>query len=407
MSFKGVTTNKVKGGLVRAGDTSDRTLLMVVGAVAVAGKLEHYKPEELNDITDLEAMGVSDVTDLANKELLYYHLSEIFRLSPESPVYVMTVPKEVKISELCVKEEFLSAIRQIDGINVIGIAGVAADAEINPAVLACQKMVDDFFKEHLYLDAILLEGLGSYLKDISDPTDLREIGAENVSVIIAQDPVQAKLHADFGNHAAVGSAMGMLSVRYVHENIGSVDIENHPRTAKGTKDYPLTNKVYGKWLSACLSDGTVVTSLTQSVMKKLTEKGYIFVGSFQGYAGYFFSNSPTCTDKESPYAYIEYNCIWNKASRIIRNTLIPRVRSKVQADPATGYIKSTTISDWDARVRASLEPMVAAGDVADFDIYINPKQVAVSDKAFSIQVKLVADGIVQEFEVDLGFTNKI
>lgn len=407
MSFKGVTTNKVKGGLVRAGDTSDRTLLMVVGAKAIAGKLEHYKPVELNDLTDLEAMGVSEATDLTNKELLYYHISEIFRLSPESPVYVMIVSKEGKVSELCVKEEFLSAIRQIEGINVIGIAGLTADADVNTPVIALQKMVNDFFKEHLYLDAVLLEGLGGYVTDISEPIDLREIAAENISVIIAQDPAQAKLHADFANHAAVGSAMGMLSVRYVHENIGSVDIESHPRTAKGTKDYPLTDKLYGKWLSACLSNGTVVASLTQSTLKELTEKGYIFAGSFQGYAGYFFSNSPTCTDKESPYAYIEYNCIWNKASRIIRNTLIPRVRSKVQADPTTGYIKSTTLSDWDARVRAALEPMVAAGDVADFDIYINPKQVAVSDKAFSIQVKLVADGIVQEFEVDLGFTNKI
>lgn len=407
MSFQGVTTNKIKGGLVRASGTSDRTLLMVVGATAVTGKLEHYHPVELNDLSDLEAMNVNDVSDLTNKELLYYHISEIFRLSPESPVYVMIVPKEGKTSELCLKEEFLSAIRGIDGVNVIGIAGLAADTDINTSVLACQKVVDTFFNEHLYLDAILLEGLGGYLKDINDPVDLRENRADNISVIIAQDPVQAALHADFANHAAVGSAMGMLSVRYVHENIGSVDVENHPRTAKGTPDYPLTDKKAQKWLSACLSNGTVVQSLTQSVMKKLNDKGYIFAGSFQGYAGYYLSNSPTCTDKESPYGYIEYNCIWNKASRIIRNTLIPRVRSKVQADPQTGYIKSTTISDWDARVRAALEPMVATGNVADFDIYINPKQAAVSEKAFSIQVKLVADGVVQEFEVDLGFTNKI
>lgn len=407
MSFKGVTTNKIKGGLVRASGTSDRTLLMVVGATAVTGKLEHYRPVELNDLSDLEAMNVNEVSDLTNKELLYYHISEIFRLSPESPVYVMIVPKEGKISELCLKEEFLSAIREVEGINVIGIAGLAADTDLNTSVLSCQKVVDTFFKEHLYLDAILLEGLGGYLKDINNPVDLRENRADNISVIIAQDPAQAALHADFANHAAVGSAMGMLSVRYVHENIGSVDVENHPRTAKGTPDYPLTDKKAKKWLSACLSNGTVVQSLTQSVMKKLNDKGYIFAGSFQGYAGYYLSNSPTCTDKDSAYGYIEYNCIWNKASRIIRNTLIPRVRSKVQADPQTGYIKSTTISDWDARVRAALEPMVATGNVADFDIYINPKQAAVSDKAFSIQVKLVADGVVQEFEVDLGFTNKI
>ena len=51
--------------------------------------------------------------------------------------------------------------------------------------------------------------------------------------------------------------------------------------------------------------------------------------------------------------------------------------------------------------------MVNSEDIADFDIYINPKQMAVSDKPFNIKVKLVADGIVHEFEIDLGFTNKI
>ena len=111
--------------------------------------------------------------------------------------------------------------------------------------------------------------------------------------------------------------------------------------------------------------------------------------------------------RSSDYAYIEYNAVWNKAARIIRNTLLPRVRSKVKADPSTGYISNTTISSWDALVKSALESMVNSEDIADFDIYINPKQMAVSDKPFNIKVKLVADGIVHEFEIDLGFTNKI
>ena len=55
----------------------------------------------------------------------------------------------------------------------------------------------------------------------------------------------------------------------------------------------------------------------------------------------------------------------------IRNTLLPRVRSKVKADPSTGYISNTTISSWDALVKSALESMVNSEDIADFDIYIN------------------------------------
>jgi hypothetical protein len=79
----------------------------------------------------------------------------------------------------------------------------------------------------------------------------------------------------------------------------------------------------------------------------------------------------------------------------------------VEADPATGYIKGTTIDDWSARVRKALEVMLAAGNCAEFGIFINPNQAAVSVLPFKIAVSIVADGVVHEFEIDLGFTNKL
>jgi len=391
-NFTGVIINKANGGLVRDTDTSDRVILLVVGGSEI-GKLEYYKPEALNDITDLEALGWDDTIDLENKELVHYHTSEVFRLSPERSLYLMLVPKSEKVSSLLTKENFVNAVRTINGVNTIGICSLTADETITVAVQEAQKMVNKFREDHLYIDAVILEGVGKYINAVADAVDLRTLGA-------AKDEA-------YRTHAAVGSALGMLSVRYVHENMGSVDIENHPRTAKGTKDYPLTDKLNGLWLDAALSNGKPFSQLSVSDQKKLTDKGYNFVGSFQGYAGFFFSNSCTCTEAESDYAYIEYNAVWNKAARIIRNTLLPRVRSKVKADPSTGYISNTTISSWDALVKSALESMVNSEDIADFDIYINPKQMAVSDKPFNIKVKLVADGIVHEFEIDLGFTNKI
>jgi hypothetical protein len=79
----------------------------------------------------------------------------------------------------------------------------------------------------------------------------------------------------------------------------------------------------------------------------------------------------------------------------------------VEANPTTGYVKNSTITDWDGRVRKALEPMLADGNCADFDVYIHPNQAAVSTRPFKIVVKIVADGVVHEFEIDLGFTNKI
>lgn len=405
-AFNGVIINKVNGGLVREGDTGDRVVLLICGATAT-DSVPNYKPVKLNSIEALEQLGVSEDTDKTNKELLYYHCSEAFRLSPERELWLMTVPKAIKVSELTTAADFLSAIRSVGGANTIGIAGITADESIKDAADKLQLMVETLREDHLYIDAVLLEGSGSYLTSVATASDLRGFDCENVSVVIAQDKDVADKDAAYAGHAAVGTALGMLSVRYVHENLGSVDIENHPRTAKGTPDYSMMDSTLGRWVNVAISNGTLLSAVSRADQKTLNEKGYIFAGNFEGYTGVFFSNSHTCVPKTSDYAYIEYNAVWNKAAKLVRNTLIPRVRSQVKADPSTGYIATETISYWDSLVRKALETMVNEDDIAAFDIYINPKQAAVSDKPFNVQVKMVAHGVVHEFEVDLGFTNKI
>lgn len=407
MSFNGVTINKVRGGLVRASDTSDRTVLLVCGGTAIPAKLTDYTPVKLNSIEALEQLTWTEKTDETNKELLYYHASEVFRLSPERELWVMVVPKTKKVSELAEEQQFIDGLRSIDGVNTIGIAGLTADEDITTAIESMQLMVEELREDHLYIDSVILEGLGTYLTDASSAEDLRALEAENISVVIAQDKDVADRDETYANHAAVGTALGMLSVRYVHENMGSVDIENHPRTAKGTADYSMQDKTRNLWINTALSNGTLMSSVSKADQKTLNDKGYIYASSFQGYTGVFFSNSHTCVAKDTDYAYIEYNAVWNKAAKLIRNTLIPRVRSRIDADPATGYIASETIAYWSGLLRQALDGMVNANDIADYDIYIDPNQAAVSDMPVKIQVKLVANGIVHEFEIDLGFTNKI
>ena len=147
-AFNGVIINKVNGGLVRESDTGDRVLLLICGATAT-DKVPNYKPVKLNSIEALEQLDVSAETDKTNKELLYYHCSETFRLSPERELWLMTVPKAIKATELTVAADFLSAIRAVGGVNTIGIAGIAADSTIQDAANALQLMVETLREDHL------------------------------------------------------------------------------------------------------------------------------------------------------------------------------------------------------------------------------------------------------------------
>lgn len=406
MSFKGTTITKNDGGL-GGSQTTDRGAVIIIGAAAT-DTVPNNKAYELLQIEDAESLGITPATDLSNTELVHDHLSEIFRLAPENRVYLITVPKATKVSDLKNLTELIDALRGIEGLNTIAVAGLAADLTLTAAVQGGQLVVDTLAAEHILIDSFLIEGLGSYnAGTIAEFTNLRTLVSPNVSVIIAQDPQVASRNAAYSGYAAVGAALGMLLARYVHENLGSVDIENKPRAKRGTNDYPLTDSKLGRWVSASLSNGKKFSELSYADQQKLDELGYIYAGSFAGYGGVFLSDSHTCEKADSDYCYIERNAIWNKAARIVRRILIPRIRSKVEAEPSTGYIKHTTITDWDGRVRVGLDTMKAAGNIADFDIYIDPKQAAVMTTPFRIRLRLVADGIVHEFDIDLGYTKSL
>ncbi len=406
--FTGPQINKLDGGL-GGGATSDRVAVMVIGAAAIGSTFLQRKAYELVVIEDLQDLGITELTDTTNSELNHYHLSEVFRLSPETKCHVIAVPKTTKVSDLKNDDPFVAALRTIDGINTIAIAGLTADTAISSDIVGAQLLADRLAADYVYIDSILLEGKGAYLTAplITNYTNLRASDGEVVTPIWAQDPAIAALLAGYAGHAAVGTALGSLLVRAVHENLGSVDIETKPRARKSEESYSLSDTKTGRWLSAALSNGKTFESLSVANQSKLAELGYVFVGRFEGYGGYYWSDSHTCTAADSDYCRIERNAIWNKAARLIRRTLIPRMRGKVEADPTTGYIKNTTSTYWDGLVRKALETMTAAKDIADFDIYINPLQAAVSSNPFNIRVKLVADGIAHEFEIDLGYTKSL
>lgn len=407
MTFIGANINKTDGGL-GGGQTSDRVAVLVLGD-AGSEKLLHNKAYELLQLSDAEVLGITAATDSANGELSHYHISEVFRLSPETRIHLVVVPKATKASELKAIPEFMTAIRSVKGVNVLAEAGLTADETIGAAVQGLQLLVDSVAVDHIYIDSVLMEGKGIYLGEgaVSTYPNLREFDSEIITPFFGQDPVIAARNEAYMDHAAVGSALGMLMVRAIHENLGSVDIETKPRSRKAEQDYKLTDTKQGLWLSACLSNGKDFDSLSIPDQKKLDELGIVYVGSFSDYGGYFISDSHTCTETDSDYCYIERNCIWNKAARLIRTTLIPRIRGKVKSEPSTGYIENTTITYWDGLVRSALEGMVRAGNIASFDIYIAPNQLAVSKSPFKVKVELVADGIVHEFDVDLGFTKSI
>lgn len=407
MSFSGANINKLSGGLGRS-SASDRVICIVCGMTLV-GDLAYNTAYELLDISTAEAMGITASTDDTNNELVHYHLSEMFRLSPGTTFWLIPVDKATTIANLVASDPIKTAIRSIKNVNVLGLAGLTtpvANALVD--AVALQGLVSAFAAEYLLLDGIFVEGVGAAapIGVVAYP-DLRTITAPNISYVIAQDPAIAALKAGYAQRAALGTVLGSVAVRKVHEDLGSVDIEEKPRARKGEENYSLSNELLGRWLSARLSDGKAFESLTAAEQKSLTAKGWIYAGKFADYGGFYLNGCPTAVSLLSDYAYFNLNCIWNKAARLIRRTLIPKVRAKVPTDATTGYLKSTWVAGCESDVLRALDGMVAAGNIEDKDVYINPAQAPSESTPLSVKGQLVVGKIVHEFDVDLGLTDKL
>ena len=408
-NLQGIQINKIDGNLDRATGTDDSVVLLVGSVPKGTAQITHGKAIKFIQTKDAEELKINESYDANQKTLAHYHISEVFRLAPNATVYFLPVAENSSISN--VTTQVITAVKEHSEIKGIGYFGFTENlTQVAELVDNLQiSLVDELKKEGILIDFVLLEGGNATgIENFNSYPTLREKNAPNVSVIIGQDAHIAELDSEYARHGAIGSALGMLCIRQVSENIGSVDILNKPENKKGKNLYSLTEVGLKRFITSSLSTEQKIAELTNEQIQSLNKKGYIFIGPYVGAAGMFFSNSATCYTKTSDYAYIENNRVWNKAARLIREALAPFLKGKVKKDPQTGYIKATTIAHWErVCAKASIERMEAENDISGGEIYISEKQSPTEDVPLKISVKIVVDDIVHSFNVDLSLTNKL
>lgn len=402
-NLQGTNINKIDGGNGRLSSTNARVFLLVGAMTLATSTLTANQAERLIQTKDVEAFGVNESFDANTKQLIHYHISENFRLAPESTLHFLPVANDATIASTFSKVlETLRLNPEIKGIGFVGFTGqtLATVGALAESVQA--GLVSEAKKDGILIDAVLLEAGSPGALLINAYPDFTLLEAENVSIINAQDPDIAALDAAYTNYSAIGTALGSLAVRQLSENLGSTSIINKPNNKKSEAFYSLTDKVSGRFVKAGLSTGQNIASLTDQQLKDLSQKGHIIIGPYVGAAGMYFSGSDTCTSKTSMYSQIEYNAVWNAAARLINEALAPYIKGKVKKDPSSGFIRSTTISHWQqVCTKACIERLEADNDISGGSVYINPNQALNKDVPVKISITIEADEIAHTFDVDL------
>lgn len=399
MSFEGVKVNQGQGGLNRSEASTDSVMALVAIVDGLPVGAAYNTVYELIEAADADEIGFTVAFD-ANESLLVRHsISEFFRLAPNGTL------KFVATNKTSAKNFFESAdaanmfrahsdVKRIGFIYDTDKVGLDIAAEI----AASQLFINNLFDDKIYLNGIYIEG-----RDISKNADtLRDLASPKVSFVIAQDPAIAVLDPVYAHYAAVGAVLGMRAARKVNENLGSVDIIKKPSARKGDSTYPLTDTLRGLWLTASLSDGTPVTSLTDAEKRDMTAGGYIYAGGFQGFPGIYFNGEPTCTLISSDYSTGENNGVWDKAALAIRLALLPKVRGWFQRNPTDGKLRDTAISDLENIGKKPLNVMVAAEEISGYTLSIPAGQNPNDQTPLNVKASVTLGAIIHLFDVDLS-----
>lgn len=387
--LNGVSVEKLQGGLGRSNGNLDNHVALVFGGIpvgAVATAINNAgKGVVLTSLYEAELLGINESLDANNNILAYDQIKNFFEIAPEATLYLFNSQVEADL------QGFLNYNKNIKGyaLNVAFADNTVAE------ITKHQAIIDSFAAQNRLIDfAIIgLDGCDDFSINL-----FAQAGA-NVSISVACEKGDGKV--------STGAILGMIAIRRVNENLGSVDIKDKPLAKRGANDYPLTNEKLNRWLTSYLTDGSEVAALTDGQLTSIIDKGYIVAAGYEGYPGVYFENSYTCIERASDFAQIENNRIWNKAARLIRTTLLPRVKGVVKKDPATGFIASTTVSGWKQLLNKALGTMVANDEISGFEVDINPNQVVNATAPVEIKASIVADGIVHEFTVQVGLTNNL
>lgn len=415
----GLKTIKGRGGLGRRSPSTDAIFGLMVSGVLPVGIAAYGDVVKLVQVEDAELLGIDASYDANNGILVYHHISEFFRLQPNGTLYIAIYAQTETVTTLTdgnnsKLEQFIKSEVANREIKFIGLV-LNREAEYTPfyiegidndvilGVAKSQVVFSKLITENIIVDGILIGAEIDPMTIITTLYDVRGLAAENVSLVIGQDP-KIKEVCGF-NYAGVGTALGALAIRMVHESLGSVNTRNKPDDKIGNENYSLTDSANELWLSAALSSGRLVNDLSATDIDTLTTKGYIFVGYYEGYAGMYFNDSSTLTDISNDYAYIEANRTWGKAARIAINALIPKIKSDVDIDDATGYIDSMTIDSWVELVKNRISQMLKDEEVSAFSFYINPAQNVLSGEPIATELSVTPKGIAREIKSTIGFIN--
>jgi hypothetical protein len=408
MARPNVSIIKRNGALGRRDPNQDAVCGLVTTGVAVAGKLALGTVYPMRSVRDAIALGIDEAYDTANKVLVYHHIDRFFKRNADATLHLLVAAQTNTLTDLVdpTKDFAKKLVRELKGaVRFVGVARNPAagytvtasnglDADVLTAIDKAQALYTEEFSTFRYA-GFLIEGR-SFSGSAAAAKDLRTMAAPNVSVTIASDPAVAAKETLYAGYAAVGDVLGLISKAAVSQNIGEVN-----------PAFNLNDPGRNLFVRAGLSSSLDISSYADADLDALDSKGYIFPVALAGMDGFYLNDSHTAsTLGDNDFAYIENNRTIEKAIFLARQALLPKIKSRIQVDPATGQLEAEDRKALEATGIKALETMEKDGDISGgIDCFIDPEQDVLSTSRLHAEVSFTPVSIARQITVSIGFVN--
>jgi len=384
MALNDVKFNVQGGGLGRLPVVKDYVSSIIIGLTAGPANWGGAIGKKYLSADEAEDDGI--VEGDANYGLLYYFVSEFFRIAGASELYVVNA-SDANFTAQNFYNLTGGQVRQVFWYTETAYSGIAAQVG---TIKTFVDSMDALFAPMVVVTNVKDEGVAV---DGAAQVDLRTANAPEVSVLISGDQSgkgQALATSLGVNYIPAGGAvLGAIAAANVHENIGWVEKFNLSEGAE--------LQTFG------FSDGQSFGAVATSVLDTLNTKGYLFLRAHVGVSGAYVNDSHGAVTSTSDFAFIENNRTIQKGKRLIRVALIPDLNRPLTVD-GDGKLSPDTVKYFENKTARPLDTMQAEGELSGYTVTIDPDQDVLSTSLLSIQVKLQPRGVARNITVSIGFT---
>ncbi|PCH69396.1 MAG: hypothetical protein COC06_07565 [Bacteroidales bacterium] len=408
-------TKGLIGGNTIAG--SDKTSGLIATAVAIVDKLDYGVHHVIRNMNEAAALGINVAYDTTNKVRLFHHVSEFFRIAGEGvALHLMIVEQSKTMVELLEDETFAKKlINEADGaIRKLAVSlNPASDyvessvdginSDVRAAIAKAQTFAEWCYNNFRPLN-IFLEGR-AYSGTAATALDLKKIPdtpAPKVCVVIGQDYNYAKSQDVIGQkYASVGNILGCSVKGRVNQNLG--ENENMNITDAGRDAFMLGG----------LSSHTPIKDV-ESDWSILEGKGYLFPIREIGLSGLRWNNDYTCVeqivdaDGSINEHTVAYGATIDKAARLLRTALLPKVKTVQPVDPETGLLPIGVVKYFEGLGDTVFENMVAANEISEGKTTVDAaSNLLTGEKALGVSFEIVPYGTINKIKGVINLKNSL